>query len=110
MGTRKKWILFSHRAESWGDYTRRSGGADTFNTSGGYFTAESGNVYYPITQKNSRETFIEENFNAVFQTGIVWQNDLTMSGGNDKNTYFFSLSNLQQEGIIRESRYDRTNY
>ncbi len=32
-----------------------------------------------------------------------------MSGGNDKNTYFFSLSNLQQEGIIRESRYDRTN-
>ena len=32
-----------------------------------------------------------------------------MSGGNDKNTYFFSLSNLQQEGIIRESSYDRTN-
>ena len=32
-----------------------------------------------------------------------------MSGGNEKNTYFFSLSNLQQEGIIRESRYDRTN-
>lgn len=97
-------------AESWGDYIPdRSGGADTVDTTGGYFTSSNGNVYYPISEKNSQQTFIEENFNAAFQTGTVWQNDLTMSGGNDKNTYFFSLSNLQQEGIIRESTYDRTN-
>lgn len=97
-------------AESWGDYIPdRSGGADTVDTSGGFFTAEDGTVYYPITAKNSRDTFIEQNFNAAFQTGTIWQNDLNMSGGNDKNTYFFSLSNLQQEGIIRESSYDRTN-
>ena len=97
-------------AESWGDYIPdRPGGADTVDTSGGFFTAEDGTVYYPITAKNSRDTFIEENFNAAFQTGTIWQNDLNMSGGNDKNTYFFSLSNLQQEGIIRESSYDRTN-
>ena len=37
------------------------------------------------------------------------QNDLNISGGNEKNTYFFSLTNLQQEGIIRGSTYDRTN-
>ncbi len=97
-------------AESWGDYIPdRSGGADTVDTTGGYFTSSNGNVYYPISEKNSQQTFIEENFNAAFQTGTVWQNDLTMSGGNDKNTYYFSLSNLQQEGIIRESTYDRTN-
>lgn len=97
-------------AESWGDYIpERSGGADTVNSTGGFFTAENGAVYYPITTKNSKDTFIEENFNAAFQTGTIWQNDLTMSGGNDKNTYFFSLSNLQQEGIIRESTYDRSN-
>ena len=96
--------------ESWGDYIPdRAGGADTVDTSGGFFTSESGNIYYPITQKNSQQTYIEENFNAAFQTGTVWQNDLTMSGGNEKNTYFFSLSNLQQEGIIRESTYNRTN-
>ena len=34
---------------------------------------------------------------------------MNISGGNDKNTYFFSLTNLQQEGIIRGSTYDRTN-
>ena len=97
-------------AESWGDYIPdRPGGADTVDTSGGFFTAEDGTVYYPITAKNSRDTFIEENFNAAFQTGTILQNDLNISGGNDKNTYFFSLSNLQQEGIIRESSYDRTN-
>ena len=98
------------RAESWGDYIPdRAGGSDVVDTTGGYFTSQNGNVYYPITTKNSRDTFIEENFNAAFQTGTIWQNDLNMSGGNDSNTYFFSLSNLQQEGIIRESTYDRTN-
>ena len=98
------------RAESWGDYIPdRAGGADIVDTSGGYFTSENGTAYYPITTKNSRETFIEENFNAAFQTGTFWQNDLNISGGNEKNTYFFSLSNIQQEGIIRGSDYDRTN-
>lgn len=98
------------RAESWGDYIPdRAGGTDDFNTSGQFFTAQDGTVYYPITGKNSKQTFVEENWNSVFQTGAFWQNDLTMSGGADNNTYFFSLSNIQQEGIIRGSDYDRTN-
>jgi TonB-linked SusC/RagA family outer membrane protein len=98
------------KAESWGDYIPdRAGGADIVNNSGGFFTSQNGTAYYPITTKNSRETFIEENFNAAFQTGTFWQNDLNISGGNEKNTYFFSLSNIQQEGIIRGSDYDRTN-
>ena len=98
------------KAESWGDYIPdRAGGSDIVDTSGGFFTSQNGTAYYPIKTKNSRETFVEENFNAAFQTGTFWQNDLNISGGNDKNTYFFSLSNLQQEGIIRGSDYDRTN-
>ena len=99
------------RAESWGDYIPdRAGGADTFNTSGGYFTGgQTGTVYYPITAKNSQETFVEKNWDAVFRTGTFWQNDLSISGGNEDNTYFFSLSNLQQDGIMRAAAYDRTN-
>lgn len=97
------------RAESWGDYIPdRTGGADTVDSSGGYFTAAGGTVYYPITNKNSRETFVESNWNSVFRTGTFWQNDLTMSGGSENNSYFFSLSNLQQDGIMREATYDRT--
>ena len=109
-GQGQNGIYSPTRAESWGDYIPdRAGGADIVNTTGGFFTAQNGNVYYPITTKNSRETFVEENFNAAFQTGTFIQNDLNISGGNDKNTYFFSLTNLQQEGIIRGSTYDRTN-
>ena len=109
-GQGQNGIYSPTRAESWGDYIPdRAGGADTVDTSGGFFTSQNGNVYYPIITKNSRETFIEENFNAAFQTGTFIQNDLNISGGNDKNTYFFSLTNLQQEGIIRGSTYDRTN-
>jgi TonB-linked SusC/RagA family outer membrane protein len=100
----------STTAESWGDYIPdRAGGADTFDTSGGFFTADDGTVYYPVTAKNSTDTFVGSNWDSVFQTGDFLQNDLTISGGTEGNTYFFSLSNLQQSGIIRESDYDRTN-
>ena len=100
----------STTAESWGDYIPdRSGGADGVDTSGGFYTAVDGTVYYPVTAKNSRDTFVESNWDSVFQTGTFWQNDVTISGGSENNTYFFSVSNLQQEGIIREANYDRTN-
>jgi TonB-linked SusC/RagA family outer membrane protein len=109
-GQGQNGVYSSSTAESWGDYIPdRAGGPDTVDTSGGFFTSQDGTAYYPITTKNSQQTFIEENFNAAFQTGTFWQNNLNISGGNDKNTYFFSLSNLQQEGIIRGSDYDRTN-
>jgi TonB-dependent SusC/RagA subfamily outer membrane receptor len=40
------------RAESWGDYIPdRAGGLDGFDTSGQFFTARDGSVYYPITAK-----------------------------------------------------------
>jgi len=109
-GQGRNGVFGATRAESWGDYIPdRAGGSDEFNTSGQYFTAEDGTVYYPITTKNSRETFVESNWDSVFQTGAFWQNDLTISGGTEGNTYFFSMSNLQQDGIMREATYDRTN-
>ena len=98
------------RAESWGDYIpNRAGGSDTFNTSGASFVADNGTTYYPITGKNSKQTFVDSNWDSVFQTGDFWQNDLSMSGGNEKNTYYFSLGNIQQKGIIREASYDRSS-
>ena len=98
------------RAESWGDYIPdRSGGADVVDQSGGYFEAEGGNRYYPIDEKNSRESYLNSNWDDVFQTGGYWQNDLSISGGTEKSNYFFSLGRLDQEGIIKNSDYDRTN-
>ncbi|MEM7373205.1 MAG: SusC/RagA family TonB-linked outer membrane protein [Bacteroidota bacterium] len=98
------------RAESWGDYIPdRSGGADEVDQGGQFFTAESGNVYYPIDTKNSTDIYVDENWDNVFQTGGFFQNDLSISGGGEKSTYFFSLGRLDQKGIIKNSFYNRTN-
>jgi len=98
------------RAEAWGDYIPdRSGGADAVDQSGQFFEAEDGTRYYPIDEKNSTDRFLDSNWDGVFQTGGFLQHDLSISGGNDKSTYFFSLGRIDQEGIIRESDYQRTN-
>ncbi|NOY36041.1 MAG: SusC/RagA family TonB-linked outer membrane protein [Chlorobi bacterium] len=98
------------RSESWGDYIPdRPGGADVFDESGQYFEARDGTKYYPLVTKNSRETFVDQNWDAIFQTGGFWQHDLSLSGGSDKSQYFFSIGNLNQQGIVRNSSYDRTN-
>lgn len=95
-------------ANSWGDkIADRPGGADEVNTSGQYFLADNGDLIYPITQKNSKEIFTEENFDQVFQTGYFVDNNLTITGGGAKTTNFFSLGYLNQEGIVKNSNYKR---
>ena len=96
---------------SWGDkISERSGGANDVDETGEYFVSyEDGSRLYPITGMNSRDTYIDSNFDQVFQTGITWDNKLTMSGGNESTTYFFSMSRVEQEGIIKNSTYDKTN-
>lgn len=107
------YLEAANRAEAWGDrIADRSGSADDIDTGGAYFVADDGTVYYPLTGndgKNSRETFVDENFDAVFQTGHAWQNNVSVSGGTDRATFAFSLGHLEQDGIIKESKYDRTN-
>ena len=103
--------VFDARArDSYGDkISERSGGQDEFNTSGAYFIDQDGSIYYPILKKNSRETFVDENFDQIFQNGHFWENNLNLSGGNDNSTVFASLSDMNQEGIIRNnSDYRRT--
>ena len=99
----------TNRAESWGDWIPgRSGLMDTYK-SGAFFTADNGTIYKNIDDKNSQETFVDENWNSVFGTGHSLQNDLTISGGGDNSNYFFSLGHLDQDGIIKSSSYERTN-
>jgi len=98
------------RAESWGDYIPdRAGGADAVDQSGQFFEAADGTKYYPIDTKNDKTTFVDDNWDQVFQTGGFTQHDLAISGGTEKTSFFFSLGRLDQEGIVRNSSYDRTN-
>lgn len=95
---------------SWGDrIADRSGGADVFDKSGGYFEAEDGTRYYPLLEKNSKETFSQSNFDQIFDGGFYLDNNLSMSGGTANSAFFFSVSDMYQEGLsIANSDYRRS--
>ncbi|WP_221392453.1 SusC/RagA family TonB-linked outer membrane protein [Dyadobacter sp. NIV53] len=97
-------------ANSWGDrIADRTGGADEVNTTGQFFEAQDGTKYYPVIKKNSKETFTDQNYNKVFGKGYFWDNSINLSGGNNKSTYFFSMGNLKQQGVLKgNSEYRRT--
>ena len=103
--------VFNPRArDSWGDkITDRSGSADEYNTTGEFYVDQAGNTYYPILSKNAQTVYDDDNFDQIFQNGHFLENNLSFSGGNDKSTMFFSLSDMNQEGImINSSDYRRT--
>lgn len=43
-----------------------------------------------------------------FQNGSILNNRFSISNGSEKGDYFFSLSNLEQEGIIPNNQFGRT--
>jgi TonB-linked SusC/RagA family outer membrane protein len=43
-----------------------------------------------------------------FQTGTTLNNRFSISNGNEKGNFYFSVSNFQQEGISPNNTYDRT--
>lgn len=103
---------------SWGDeISDRVDGEDIVDTSGEHFIGDqTGTTYYPIARgtsddphggKRSRETFLDKNFNNVFQTGLLLEQSLSISGGDDKSTIFFSLGNTDHEGVILNNDYKR---
>jgi TonB-linked SusC/RagA family outer membrane protein len=104
--------IYDQRArDSWGDkIANRAGGLDEFNTSGGFYIDQEGNAYYPILSKNSKTLYNQSNFDLIFQDGHFLENNLSISGGNNNSTIFASLSDINQEGIIRNnSDYRRTS-
>lgn len=88
----------------------RSGGADTVDTSGAYFQAANGTLYYPITGKNSTEVYNDANRDALFKTGITNENNISFSHSGEDSRTFVSISNWDQEGIYNgASDYRRTS-
>lgn len=93
---------------SWGDkIADRPGGEDVLTTTGEYFLGDNGVKVFPIKTKNSRDIYEDANFDGVFQKGNFLENNLTITGGSGKTTNFFSIGNLTQKGIVRNSDYNR---
>ncbi len=45
----------------------------------------------------------------LFRNAVTQQHDLTVSGGNDKTVYSFSVGYKQQDGVVLNTDYDRLN-
>lgn len=107
---------------SWGDQiSKRKGGQDAYITDPndpnyqGYviypdgsrrYAVASGTSANPSGGKNSKNTY--DNFKNMFKTGYFWEQNVVLSGGDDKTVYYASLSNLDQQGIyLAGSDYHR---
>ena len=47
-------------------------------------------------------------YDALERTGNTQSHNLSVSGGGEKHTFFFSASNLQEDGYVVESSFERT--
>jgi TonB-linked SusC/RagA family outer membrane protein len=52
---------------------------------------------------------IPDNVKNFFDIGTAWRNNISLSGGNDKNTYYLSLGSLRSIGIVPTTTFDRYN-
>lgn len=96
---------------TWGDkIAARAGTDDVLNTTGGSFVGNTGQTIYPVTTKNSQETFLQKNYDAVLGTGYFLDNSLSISGGDARSNFFISFSDLYQQGVIKNgSDYRRSS-
>ncbi|WP_047445362.1 SusC/RagA family TonB-linked outer membrane protein [Alistipes sp. ZOR0009] len=98
------------KGESWGDkIAARAGGEDIVNKTGEYFLTPDGTKIYPIVTKQSKNTYNNVNRDQVFQNGIAKEFGASVSMGDETGSAFISIANLNQEGVIKSSDYDRTN-
>ncbi len=50
---------------------------------------------------------LPDNVKDFFDLGWTWDNNVSLSGGDAKNTFYLSLSSLTNEGIVPTSRYNK---
>jgi TonB-linked SusC/RagA family outer membrane protein len=74
--------------------------------SGGTFSAGNRFSWGPLL---SAGTPVYDHATEMYQTGNHWDENLTMSGGSERTTYYLSVGRLAQQGVIEGPQaYNRT--
>ncbi|NOT51658.1 MAG: SusC/RagA family TonB-linked outer membrane protein [Chitinophagaceae bacterium] len=71
------------------------------------------NAYNPVTNANDRTEVLKaypNNVKEIFKNGVNWQNNLSFSGGTDKNTFRFSYGYLKNTGVLENNVLTRHNF
>lgn len=87
---------FLNDQESWGD---------PFDNSLRPYGAVVNNI-----QQYKRYQALPSNIEDFWEIGKSFQNSLSLSGGNDKSTYYLSFTDLAQTGVIKTTDYHRNNF
>ena len=87
-------------------------GLKTDNENGSWGPAfdNSLRVYGPVynnSQLIKPYSALEDNVKEFFETGVMYTNSVSLSGGNEKTTYYTSFSNINDDGILP---YDKDTY
>lgn len=53
---------------------------------------------------------IYNNIHDFFKTGVVYDNNVNLSGGSKNGSFFLSGSNFDQTGIVPNTKYDKTTF
>ena len=99
-------------AVSWGDkIATRSGAVDEYypKDEKGYFVGTDGLEYLMIKTKNSKNTYVNQNQDKVFQDATSIKNNLSFGNANEDGNYRVSFGSIDQKGFINESNYKKTN-
>ncbi len=71
------------------------------------YGAEGSSVYnWSTTKGNYQKGYIKD----FFQTGINTTNSVSVSGGSEKSTAYFSYSNVSAKGVIPTNKYQKNNF
>jgi TonB-linked SusC/RagA family outer membrane protein len=109
-GTNGVWTR--NNANSFGDkISARAGGLDVFNTTARSFLSNNGNTIYPIAAGGKRSTanFNDSNMDSVIGDGFSIDNHVGISGGGENTNFYLGIGSTKQDGIVRNSDYERTS-
>lgn len=96
---------------SWGaliDTLRWSGNAPSVWTAANPFWDRRGTIVGQSQAPNGERVQAINQFDQYFQTGQTLNHSLALNGGGAFGTYFFSLSRMDQQGIVPNNTFDRT--
>ncbi len=77
-------------------------------SSNGVLTTQ--NVYDSWGPKIPADSTIYNNIGNFFQHGMVYDNNVSLSGGTKNGTFYLSGSNFKQTGIVPGTDYDKTTF
>jgi len=65
-------------------------------------------TYSQWGEKIAAGTKVYDNIGTFFRKGIVLDNNVSVSGGTKNSSFYLSLSNFDQKGIVPNTGYDKT--